>query len=539
MPDFPRTTRRLLDRQTSGHHGVNNRIVPWLLNASAIEDNTNIRTSDPGIFTRRPGVQPLGGRIGSELPGGGIIEFLDANLLKRFTTIWGGKLYRSTGLSDWNQIACGESFATNVLHHAVAGRINGNRCLGFTVAEEGTQSSSLVIFDIITDSSTHVTEISQPRALAFFEQRYWTSDGDNLYWSQILDTAGFSAPDSGGGNVLGIEPGLGGEITAIIPARDLKPRLYILKDEAILLLEPRWGSSSALIPTAGDSLDTINTNLLTLTSGIGCVATKSPQWIPGNQGADVLFLAADGVRGLSKVEQDAQAGAGFPESYGIQKWIDRITANAAHKSASAFFDNAYHLAVPLDGATQNTHIFRRDTRDNAWSLIDWQAKDIKAFRLSVSNRVVFQNNFFTDDCSNTGIGENLFQVFQGYQTFSDPGGTSVAFQMQTRAFVFETPNLHKKWDSLTFHATSADTQVMEVRYRTDLGRWNTLDTITLPSSTETDLVRQNLSLSDIPPGQNIQFQFNSITGTTESGEFSIYMIDVHAFELPDTFESGQ
>jgi len=537
MVDFPRNTRRLLDRQVSGHLGVNSRSVPWLVDHESIADNTNIRTSDPGIFKRRLGATSRGGHTFQ--PGGGITQFIRPDGFLSFTGIWGGKLYSIFGSSNWSQIACGESFADDVLHHVITGRINGNRCLGFTVAEEGSDPSSLVIYDIINDVATHVTEISEPRALAFFEQRYWTSDGDNLYWSQILDTAGFSAPTSGGGNVLGIEPGLGGEITAIIPARDRKPRIYILKDEAILLLEPRWGSSSALIPSPGDSLDTINTNLLTLTSGIGCVATKSPQWVPGNQGADVLFLAADGIRGLSKVEQDAQAGAGFPDSYGIQKWIDRINSDQAHKATSAFFDNAYHLAVPLDGATQNTHILRRDTHDNAWSLLDWQAKDMKSFRLENANRMVFQNNFTTTDCSITETSvDDIFQMYYAYNTFTDPGDTSVSYQLQTRAFVFETPNLHKRWDSLTFHITSADTQVMEVMFRTDFGTWNTLDTLTLPSSTETNLVRRrNLSLSDITPGQNIQFQFNSVTGVTDRGEFSIYMIDVHAFELPDTFES--
>lgn len=537
MPDFPRNTQRLLDRQVSGHRGVNSRSVPWLLDHESIADNTNIRISDPGIFARRFGATPAGGHTFQ--PGGGITKFFRSDGFNSVTGIWGGKLYSLFGSANWSQRACGESFADDVLYEVITGRINGNRCLGFTVAEESSKSSSLVIYDIINDTSTHVTEINNPRALAFFEQRYWTSDGDNLYWSQILDTAGFSAPASGGGNVLGIEPGLGGEITAIIPARDRKPRLYILKDQAILLLEPRWGSASALIPSPGDALDTINTNLLTLTSGIGCVATKSVQWIPGNQGADVLFLAEDGVRGLSKVEQDAQGGAGFPESYGIQKWIDRINKDHFHKAASAFFDNAYHLAVPLDGATQNTHVLRRDTHDNAWSLIDWQAKDMKGFRLGEANRMSFQNNFTTTECAVTDTSvDDIFQLYFAYTTLSDPGDTSVSYQMQTRAFVFERPNLHKRWDALTFHVASGETQLMEVMYRTDFGLWNTLDTLTIPSSTVSTLVRRrNLSLSDITPGQNIQFQFNSITGATERGEFSIYMIDVHAFELPDTFES--
>lgn len=542
MPDFPRNTRRLLDRQVSGHRGANNRRLDWLLDRDQLADSQNIRTADPGRLTRRLGAEALGGNTAQ--PGGGIAEFFAAAIGQaagtRVMSLWGGKLYESIDADGgWIQVGCGATFADDTLYHAVVGRIDGKRCIAFTVAEQST-AAPMIIYDTTlgANPTTHVTEVIGPRALAFFEQRYWISNGDNLYWSQILETAGFSAS----ANVLAVEPGLGGNITSLIPSRDAKPRLYVLKDEAIMLLEPRWGASSALIPTAGDALDTINTNLFTLTVGIGCVATRSVQWVPGNAGSDVLFLSQDGVRGLARAEQDAQRGAGFPESYGIQKWIDRINFTHAHKAASGFFDNAYHLAVPLDGATQNTHVLRRDSAEGAWSLIDWQAKDMKSFRLGTSHRIVFQNNFTTTDSAATAASaDNLFQLYTGYKTDTDPGNTSVPFSFQTRAFVFDEPSIQKRWDSLTFQVSSAETSIMEIMYRTDFGIWNTLDTLTVNSSSDTTndfMRRRNVNLSDITPGHSIQFQFNNVTGTTESGQLSIFMIDVHAFELPDTFESG-
>lgn len=544
MAEFPKSVQRAVDRQISGHEGVVSRQIGYLLTPSQLADAVNVRLPDQGKFRRRFGAASRGGFTG--LPFGGMYDFKDGNGNLFFTGIWGNKLYKSAGGGGWLQIASGESFTSN-LYVSVPGRIQGRRALGFTVAEDASSPGRLTIYDVQNDTATRVTLVTGPRALAFFQQRFWVSSGDDLYWSDILSTAGFSTS-----YVLAAEPGIGGNITALIPSRDVTPKLYVLKDEAIMILDPRWGSSSALIPSAGDALDTINTSFPTLTVGIGCVATKSAIWVPGNEGADVLFLAQDGIRGLRRAEQDAQAGAGFPESYGIEPWIGRINFDAAHKATATLFDNAYHLAVPLDGATENTHVLRRETSGNAWSLIDWQAKDMKSFRLGGGHRMFFQNNFTTTDSSSTGTSaDNLYQAYRAYTTEKDPGATHVRFSFQTRAFVFDDPQREKLWDVLTFQVSSTNTAAYELQYRVNFGVWNTLATETLPGSSDTVVLgedplvwnasstlarRRQFDLTQVTPGHAIEFKFQSITGATESGTLTFFMIDVGAYRAVDVFE---
>ena len=550
MADFQKLSRLLLDRQVSGDKGADSRQAPWLLDQRQVADVRGMRIADVGQFIRNAGSAARGGRTDS--PYGGMTEFIDANGNIRFTSMWGQNLYKSAGGADWTQIGCGLSFSAH-LYAAVPGRVQGSRCLGFVAVEDDTGRGPFAVYDIQNDLAltTQVTAVTNPRCAIFFQQRYWLGTGDNLYWSEIADTAAFSES-----NVLGAEPGLGGEITALLTTRDSTPRIVVFKDEAILLLDPRWGSSSALIPAAGDALDFISTNLQTLTVGVGCIATKSVAWVPGNQKADVLFLSQDGIRALSRAEQDAQAGAGFPESYGIKSWVDRINFDAAHKASAGVFDNAYHLAVPLDGATDNTHILRRETAGGAWSLIDLTAKDMKSFRLGSGHRLFFQNNATSFDTSVTdSAGESLYQVYRAFSgSFESPGATHVHFSLTTRGFVGEDPTREKAWNELSFMISASDTCSLEVFTRVDLGQWNSLATLVVGGTSDGDVIlgqsalpwgaagsltrRKQFDLSQLPPGQSLQVRFDSVTGVSlDPGRFIMYMIDVYAYDLPHRFET--
>ena len=548
MAEFQKINRLLLDRQLSGDKGADSRQAPWLLDQRTVADVQGLRIADVGKFTRNAGSAARGGR--TDAPQGGMQEFLDGQENIRFTSMWGQKIYKSAGGADWTQIACGASL-TDHLYLALPGRIQGSRSLGFVAVEDDTGRGPFVIYDVQNDTFTQITAVTNPRCCAFFQQRYWLGSGDDLFFSDISETAGFSSV-----NVIGAEPGLGGAITAIIPARDLTPRIYVLKDEAVMLLEPRWGSSSALIPAAGDALDFISTNFITLTVGVGCIATKSVQWVPGNQKADVLFLAQDGVRALSRAEQDAQAGAGFPDTYGIKAWTDRINFDAAHRASAAVFDNAYHLAVPLDGATENTHLLRRETAGGGWSLIDLASRDMKAFRLGSGHRLFFQSNLPTFDTSVTDSStDSLFQVYRAFSgSFDSPGATHVHFSLTTRAFVGEDPKKEKSWQELSFLLSASDTCAMEIFTRVNLGAWNTLATLVVGGTGGGDVVlgesplpwgaagslarRQQFDLSRIEPGESLQVRFDSVTGVSvDRGRFVMYMVDVQAFDLPGRFET--
>jgi hypothetical protein len=538
------------ERQTSGHEGVNSRQVSWLLSENQLADALNMEIDKIGRISTRKGAAALGGR--TDTPGGGIEEYVDGNGNAFFSAFWEDNLYKSAGAGDWTRIACGESIASGILHMGAAGRLNGQRAVAYTgVTDDVGARGPLLIYDVDNDASTLVTECGTPRCVAWFQNRYWAAEGETLYWSEILDTAGFSLA----GMTLGIEPGNGGDVTALIPSRDLTPRMWILKERAVLVLEPRWGSSSAIIPTAGDSLDVINTNLRTLTLGAGCVATKSARWIPGAEGSDVMFLAQDGFRSLQRAANDVQSGAGFPLSYTIPDWIARINFDHADKAVAAVYDNKYHCAVPMDGATENTHILVYNIATKGWSLLDWQAVDLNAFRLKSTDALYFQNAYLTTDTSVTdAAGDPVYQVYKAYNGLTDPGPTHVKWFYQTRTMVFQQPTRQKRWDEFRFLVGAEETASFEFQTRIDFGPYNTTDTVMVAAGENSVVLgqdglvwqsgpevtrRKSFSLSDIPPGENIQFKVESTTGASEFGQLHFYMQSCRAHLLQDVFEQEQ
>jgi hypothetical protein len=187
-----------------------------------------------------------------------------------------------------------------------------------------------------------------------------------VWWSELGDGLSYSSL-----NTLQIEPGIGGHVQQLFPLRGFTPSIVVFKERAIATIEPYWGSSSHLIPAAGDALDTLKTNIRLIANGTGCVAPLSVQFVPGGPGGDIYFLAKDGVRALTRANDDTISGVSKPISDSILTTIRRINFSYAHKVVSAVLDTRYHLAVPLDGATDNTHVLTFDFETEAWSVQTW------------------------------------------------------------------------------------------------------------------------------------------------------------------------
>jgi hypothetical protein len=558
MGDFPKDPPIEFERQVSSHEGENTRDVPYLLSENAVRLAQNMIINEPGRRKMRPGAQAFGAPASE--PGGAGVYTL-ANSQQRFVGVWGDLLYDSSGNGGWGQIASGQSgqLIEGKQHMFVQGRSALGRALYICQAERGTSGGSdqseLIQYDIDTDSSTRASGI-QPRCVEFFQNRVWAGGlqgasnfQTDLYWAEVGGGLQFSD-----GNNLLIEPGVGGEVTALLQTREETPRLLIFKESAIAVLDPRWGSSSALIPTAADALDVINSSVKLLTRGAGCIATKTCIWVPGAEGADVFFLAADGVRSLSRAENDVIAGAGLPISWNAKDIFDRVTWAHAHKAVAVVYDNAYHIALPLDGATQNTHVARYDLFNKAWSLHTWGGKDWFTAELAAQQRLYFQNNTAVNDSVSTGLaGDAVYQLFRAYSGSLDPGGTNIIMTEESRSFMFREPFRKKRWSHFTMGVGSAETQWLEIAYRVDLGPWRILTsepvdgadgTIVLgedalPWDNTQDLVRKKqFSLLDAAPGFAIDMRISTITQESAAiGQPIIYITEVAGHKMEDRFES--
>jgi len=391
--EFDRLSKPSIDRTVSGDGGVNTRLSAYLIPDNSETEQVNIIVNNPGKRTRREGSSAFGG--GTEAPAG--LGFFTAaqGQLDFLSGVWGNKLYLTQGNGQWSVIATTCSLVHNQLHDFVQCISGGHNYLVGCSCEQPTNNSEgiwghskMLLYD--TETAGHTQISLAPHCIASFQNRIFHGENEKVGWTELNELSSYSD-----GNSLFVEKGVGGRIRAIVPARDSRPLLWVFKEKAIFTFEVRWGAAGdgGLIPTSGDALDTINSAIRPLTIGTGCIATKSAKWVPGKEGADLFFLSSDGVRTLSRADNDVQQGASFPLSYNIPRWMDRINWTLAHKAAASVYDNAYHLAVPMDGARDNSHILRYDINSEAWSLHTLEMRDLQSAELGSAIRMFGQKCF--------------------------------------------------------------------------------------------------------------------------------------------------
>jgi hypothetical protein len=85
-------------------------------------------------------------------------------------------------------------------------------------------------------------------------------------------------------------------------------------------------------------------------------------------GVDVYFLSETGrgVYALSQMPTSNQMGVWQPISQPIKRYIDRINWSAIQCARATYWNDTYQLAVPLDGATYNTHTLIFSVTLNSW-----------------------------------------------------------------------------------------------------------------------------------------------------------------------------
>mgnify|MGYP001165007974 CR=1 FL=1 len=117
-------------------------------------------------------------------------------------------------------------------------------------------------------------------------------------------------------------------------------------------------------------------------------------------GKDIWFLSDQrGVVSLAVSESGKLQGVDAPVSEPIQPLIDRINWAYADKSAAAWHNNKYYLAVPIDGSTTNNAILVYDFRNQAWSGFDQSSEidgltDFVTFKYQGAKRLFFMANGF-------------------------------------------------------------------------------------------------------------------------------------------------
>jgi hypothetical protein len=247
---------------------------------------------------------------------------------------------------------------------------------------------------------------------------------DAIYFSDILDptTWGLTTYDVqvrvGGGD--------GSEITAVIPWTNFQLAVFKRNSSWVVNADPT-------LPPASFQVQAVH-------GSVGCVAKRSAVQV----GADIFFLAQDGVRSLQQVvASDSQHDLAIPLSYPIQDYIRRINWSVAGSAAATFWNGLYLLSVPLDSSTTNNFVFVYNTITSAWNGY-WTNLPVSCFAvrkasatqslmmgLQTDNKVIEYLDYVNEDDADD-------------DTYTDYNGHAVAPLVVTRAMTFGDPKAPKK-----------------------------------------------------------------------------------------------
>jgi hypothetical protein len=147
--------------------------------------------------------------------------------------------------------------------------------------------------------------------------------------------------------------------------------------------------------TQGSLSDTV---VKELTGEVGCLARKTVVM----QANNMLFLADEGIYGLTFLNDYNLRGTEEPLSKNIQPYIDRINKNLAGESVAVYFNNRYYIAVPLDSVAGGN-----DARgNNAILIYNFLNKGWESLDTYEDSRFLIKN-FIT---ASAGVRNNLYAV---------------------------------------------------------------------------------------------------------------------------------
>lgn len=211
------------------------------------------------------------------------------------------------------------------------------------------------------------------------------------------------------------------------------------------------------IHTVFNTVNLASATVKQVTDEVGCLARRSIEQI----GSEVLFLSDNGVYGISFVDEYNLRGTALPLSEPINKTIQRINKAHAEKAVSAYFDNRYYLAVPLDDSTENNAVIIYNFLNKQWESIDTYGNGTTTFDIldlivagKGTNRAVYainkQGGIHQLDVNENGQDAIISTLGQDTAT-----AVEVDAVARTRQFTIGSID-RKKWNDFEIHAESGE-----------------------------------------------------------------------------------
>ena len=160
----------------------------------------------------------------------------------------------------------------------------------------------------------------------------------------------------------------------------------------------------------------------------------------------MIFLSDQGVYALTFMDEYNLRGLEVPISEPITPIMQRINQQYIDQSTGVYFDNRYFLAVPLDGAVENSHVLVYNFINQGWESID----SINSLSFNVRDMVVGREGSqnFLYLISSTG-SIHKYDGYEGGDQMSIstdqalPQILDVSSKLTTREYAFQ--NLNRKY----------------------------------------------------------------------------------------------
>lgn len=545
-----------LETALSLHKGVDALDAPWLLSEGQAAYLENIEVDNAGLRFRRRGVESVncvsGATDGAMFPQGMISYYDKVWNEDAILAAMGSKLYSIRGNGEYTTPASGATCVEGLIGFAEARHGTKVSRIVFNVDWPDSAYSAASLLTAFHDDRTWTQCASMaPRYASWWQRRLWCLDNvldlnhDSLWWSELNDPLSYSSA-----NTLQVEPGKGGRLTALVPIRADSNRAVVFKEKLIAMVETFWGTQSANIPAAADALDTITSGIYVITEKWGCVAAASIQPVAGSRFGDVIFLAHDGFRCLTRGDNDALASPSLPLSRNIQPYIDRINWKRVRVAVSGVWDRKYFCAVPTDDAPHNNLLLVFDLETGAWYFHTLTCRDLAEIRTGQDEKHYLYaqlNAPTTDTIASNQWGFHIFRTFvEG--SYRDPNDASIVYKEDSRAFHFNRILNEKRWEwmALQGYANGA-TSPVDVFAKIDNDRFQYVGQLLFPEAGSVMIVlgeddlpwegrpvglkSQKLSLSDLDPGFTLQIRLTQTSASDYSRpRFSLQAIAARTFD---------
>ena len=197
-----------------------------------------------------------------------------------------------------------------------------------------------------------------------------TAEPDTIYVSDLLSVEGTAAWSSVDSFRVG---GDGEPITAISSWTGF--RLVVFKQ-----------NSTYVITTDPTAASIANWPIEIVSPEVGCVANRTVAQV----GANLYWLAQDGVRSMERILQGADQEISEPISKIIDSTIQEINTTYISKASAVYYKNRYILSVPISSSAVNNCSIVYNTVHKSWSgkWTDFAAIDFSHYTNTPSNCLV-------------------------------------------------------------------------------------------------------------------------------------------------------